>query len=219
MQIPTYHAYRYEPTPLGDDLSNQTAHQVSWTQDVPTTSLRFIRHFNLPKSARIIDIGGGDSNLVDYLLEEGFEQLTVLDISEAALNRAKARLGARAERVQWVVSNITDYAPTRPFDLWHDRAAFHFLTTADQISQYLTIARDGVQPDGYVTIGTFSENGPTMCSGLPIRQYSEQTLTTVLAQSFKKLTCVTEDHITPFQTAQNFLFCSFRRLGQNQLQG
>lgn len=186
--------------------------QVSWTQTVPTTSLGFIRQFSLPKSARIIDIGGGDSTLVDYLLDAGYEQLTVLDISKAALNRAKNRLGHRAELVQWIVSDITDYAPTQPFDLWHDRAAFHFLTTPDQISRYLTIARDGVQPDGYVTIGTFSENGPDKCSGLPIRQYSEQTLSTVLAQNFKKLTCVTEDHITPFQTIQNFLFCSFQRL-------
>ncbi|RYC66473.1 class I SAM-dependent methyltransferase [Spirosoma sordidisoli] len=191
------------------------ADQVSWTQAIPAMSLDFIRQARLPRSARIIDIGGGDSKLVDFLLDEGYQYISVLDISEAALNRAKQRLGERADRVEWIVSDITAYAPVQPFDFWHDRAAFHFLTTPEQISQYLTKARIGVSLNGYVMIGTFSENGPKKCSGLPIRRYSEQNLTDELARGFRKLRCITEDHITPFQTSQNFLFCSFQRVHQN----
>jgi len=191
------------------------ADQVSWTQTVPATSLAFIQQARLPKSARIIDIGGGDSYLVDFLLDEGYEHISVLDISETALNRAKERLGRRGDGVEWIVSDILTYTPTQPVDFWHDRAAFHFLTTAEQISQYMKTVRVGVSYNGYVTIGTFSENGPEKCSGLPVRRYNEQTLTDELTRGFRKLRCLTEDHVTPFQTNQNFLFCSFQRLEQN----
>lgn len=190
------------------------ADQVSWTQTVPATSLAFIQQARLPKSARIIDIGGGDSHLVDFLLDEGYEHISVLDISETALNRAKERLGNRGDRVEWIVSDILAYTPNQPVDFWHDRAAFHFLTTAGQISQYMKTVRVGVSHNGYVTIGTFSENGPEKCSGLPVRRYNEQTLTDELALGFRKLRCLTEDHVTPFLTNQNFLFCSFQRLEQ-----
>ncbi len=188
--------------------------QVSWAQTVPATSLAFIQQARLPKSARIIDIGGGDSKLVDFLLDEGYEHISVLDISETALTRAKQRLGERAVRVEWIVSDITEFEPVQPYDFWHDRAAFHFLTTTEHISKYLITARAGTVPSGFVTIGTFSETGPATCSGLPIRRYSEQALTDELARGFRKLRCITEDHITPFQTSQNFLFCSFQRLGK-----
>lgn len=182
--------------------------QVSWTQEVPKTSLDFIRSFGLPKSAKIIDIGGGDSKLVDYLLSEGYENITVLDISAKALERAKQRLGDKAKHVNWIVSDITEFAPTTRYDIWHDRATFHFLTTREQIAKYLNIAKRHV--NGYMTIGTFSTNGPTKCSGLEIKQYDEQALTAELATGFEKLTCMTEDHTTPFNTTQNFLFCSFK---------
>ena len=191
------------------------ADEVSWTQKIPATSLDFIRQARLPKSARIIDIGGGDSNLVDFLLDESYQPISVLDISETALNRAKQRLGEQADRVEWIVSDITACAPVQPVDFWHDRAAFHFLTTSDQISRYMTAVRVGVTPNGYLTIGTFSENGPETGSGLPIRRYREQTLTDELARGFRKLRCLTEDPITPIQTSQNFLFCSFQRVHQN----
>lgn len=183
--------------------------EVSWTQDIPKTSLDFIHFFGIAKTAKIIDIGGGDSKLVDYLLDAGFENITVLDISEKALEKAKERLGDKAQKVDWVVSDITEFEPNTSFDLWHDRATFHFLTTADQIEKYLAIARNSVS--GFMTIGTFSNNGPTKCSGLDIKQYSEQTLTTALENGFEKLRCITEDHTTPFGTTQNFLFCSFKR--------
>lgn len=183
--------------------------QVSWTQEVPKTSLDFIHSFGMDKTARIIDIGGGDSKLVDYLLDNGYENVTVLDISAKALDRARNRLGDRAEKVNWVISDITEFKPEATFDIWHDRATFHFLTTKEQVSKYLDIARQGV--NGYMTIGTFSTNGPTKCSGLDIQQYDEQTLTAELKNGFDKLKCITEDHTTPFNTTQNFLFCSFKR--------
>ena len=183
--------------------------ELSWTQSVPTTSLDFIHSFHLPKSANIIDVGGGDSNLVDYLIEEGFEKITVLDISDAALERARIRLGEKANKVTWVTSDITEFKPTITYDIWHDRATFHFLTTTDQVFRYLDTARKAIT--GYLTIGTFSENGPKKCSGLEIKQYSEGQLQHQLAKGFAKIRCLTEDHITPFKTIQNFLFCSFKR--------
>lgn len=183
--------------------------QVSWTQDVPKTSLDFIHSFDLKKTAKIIDVGGGDSNLVDYLLNEGFENITVLDISAEALEKSKRRLNGKAQKVNWIVSDITEFKPDTTFDVWHDRAAFHFLTTSEQVEKYMDTARSSVS--GFLTIGTFSNNGPEKCSGLNIKQYSEETLTAELQKGFAKIRCITEDHITPFNTAQNFLFCSFKR--------
>lgn len=187
--------------------------EVSWTQEIPTTSLNFIHSFNLPKSAKIIDIGGGDSKLVDHLLNQGFENITVLDISAKALQKAQKRLGEKATKVNWVVSDVTEFEPKTTFDLWHDRATFHFLTTSAQIEKYMKTARNSV--NGFLTIGTFSENGPTKCSGLEIKQYNEENLTAELNKGFDKIRCVTEDHTTPFDTTQNFLFCSFKRQNNN----
>lgn len=183
--------------------------EVSWTQEVPETSMNFISSFKLPKTAKIIDIGGGDSKLVDFLIDEGYENITVLDISEKALERAKERLGPRADKVTWVVSDILDFVPEGQYDVWHDRAAFHFLTSPEQISTYLNIARAAVT--SRLVIGTFSKNGPLKCSGLPIKQYSEAELQETFALGFDKINCITEDHITPFGTKQNFLFCSFSK--------
>lgn len=183
--------------------------EVSWTQKIPATSLDFIHSFGLSKTAKIIDIGGGESKLVDCLLDEGYENITVLDISGNALDKAKKRLGDKAQKVNWIVTDITEFNPETSYDIWHDRATFHFLTTRDQISKYLDTARNHV--NGYMTIGTFSTEGPTKCSGLDIKQYDEQTLTTELENGFDKLKCITEDHTTPFDTVQKFLFCSFKR--------
>ena len=183
--------------------------EVSWTEDVPQTSLDFIHSFELPKTAKIIDIGGGDSKLVDFLLDEGYENITVLDISEASLKRAKNRLGNKGKKVTWVVSDITLFTPKTKFDIWHDRATFHFLTTEEQINKYLAIARKAVT--GYIILGTFSTTGPNKCSGLTIKQYSEDQLQKELSNGFNKIRCINKDHITPFKTKQNFLFCSFKR--------
>ncbi|MES2780755.1 MAG: class I SAM-dependent methyltransferase [Bacteroidota bacterium] len=191
--------------------STKQPNEVSWTQEVPKTSLDFIHAAHLDKQANIIDIGGGDSKLVDYLLDEGYENISVLDISEEALSRAKKRLGGKAAKVNWIVSDITEFNPSATYDFWHDRAAFHFLTTEPQIVKYLSTARQAVKENGVVTIGTFSDNGPKKCSGLDIKQYTEDALTAELENGFEKIKCITEDHTTPFDTTQNFLFCSFKR--------
>ena len=183
--------------------------QVSWTQETPKTSLKLINSFGLKKTAKIIDIGGGDSTLVDFLLDEGFENITVLDISAKSLEKAKNRLGAKANKVSWIVSDITEFEPKMTYDVWHDRATFHFLTTTEQIKKYLKTARKSV--NGFLIIGTFSQNGPEKCSGLEIKQYNEKELTSELKDGFDKIKCITEDHLTPFNTKQNFLFCSFKR--------
>ena len=190
--------------------TTKTPEQVSWTQERPTISLDLIAALNVPKTAKIIDIGGGDSNLVDFLLEEGFENITVLDISQKAIEKAKLRLGANANKVNWLVSDITQFVPTTHYDVWHDRAAFHFLTAQEQINSYVTIVNKFVS--NYVIIGTFSENGPKKCSGLDIKQYSKETLTATFQNEFEIVRCFTEDHRTPFDTTQNFIFCSFKRI-------
>lgn len=191
--------------------ATKQAHEVSWTQSIPQTSLDFIHSFDIRKTAKIIDIGGGDSHLVDFLLAEGYKDITVLDISENALSRTKERLGERAKNVKWVVSDITTFEPTMHYDVWHDRATFHFLTEENQIHYYQNLTAKAVK--GYLAIGTFSDNGPEKCSGLPIKQYNETALTTVLATNFDKIRCINEDHTTPFGTQQNFTFCSFKRMG------
>jgi len=187
----------------------KTPDQVSWTQDVPQPSLDFIESLNLEKNAKIIDVGGGDSKLVDHLLHYGFENVSVLDISAKALERAKERLGEKAEKVTWIVGDITEFEPTEMYDLWHDRATFHFLTEAEDIEKYRNMVQNHVR--GYLIIGTFSENGLKKCSGLEISQYTEEKLSSVIGEAFQKINCLTIDHKTPFDTYQNFLFCSFRK--------
>ncbi len=130
-------------------------HEVSWTQELPKTSLDFVHSFHLPKSASIIDIGGGDSKLVDCLLEEGYAHISVLDISEKAIEKAKLRLGEKANKVNWIVSDVTEFQPTESYDCWHDRATFHFLTGSDEVNSYLTTARKAILPGGGMIIGHF----------------------------------------------------------------
>ncbi len=196
----------------GQIYATKKSEEVSWTQQTPTTSLNFLHSFNLSKNASIIDIGGGDSRLVDCLLKEGFTNVSVLDISAHALQRAKDRLGEKASCVNWIEADITEFKPLRKYDVWHDRATFHFLTEGNQVAKYVAIASNFVNPNGYLTLGTFSEQGPAQCSGLSIRKYSEKTLNSALRKHFKKLHCILEDHLTPFHTVQNFLFCSFEKL-------
>ena len=185
--------------------------EVSWFQTYPRTSMEFVDLFNLSADARIIDIGGGDGNLVDALLEKGFTNITVLDICAHAIERAKARLGERASLVKWIVSDINEFEPTETYDFWHDRAAFHFLTTEALVRNYVETAQRAIRPGGYFVLGTFSKRGPKKCSGLDIRQYSRAAMNAVFSQYFRRIKCKEETHITPFQTAQNFLFCSFQR--------
>lgn len=187
----------------------KTPEEVSWTQKKPQTSLELIRSLGSDKSVKIIDIGGGDSNLADFLLEEGYENITVLDISEKALERAKRRLGKDAEKIQWIVADIIAFTPEETYDIWHDRAAFHFLTHSEDISKYVRIAEKAVSKN--LIVGTFSKNGPKKCSGLEISQYDEESMNSIFENSFEKTDCITEDHITPFSTVQNFIFCTFKK--------
>ena len=152
----------------------KTPEQVSWTQEIPETSLNFINSFQLSKEVKIIDIGGGDSHLVDFLLEQGYTNITVLDISKKALQRAKERLGKKANLITWIVSDVLDFIPDTSYDIWHDRAAFHFLTTKNQIDTYISLTQKFVSRN--LIIGAFSDNGPLKCSGLEIKQYAETTL-------------------------------------------
>lgn len=186
--------------------------EVSWFQPTPETSLDFFKQFNVPTTAKVIDIGGGDSFLVDHLLDKGYQDITVLDISEAAIERAKNRLGDKAEKVKWIVADAAKFKPTEQYDFWHDRAAFHFLTDEQEISSYLETAQKSIKPTGVLVIGTFSEQGPKKCSGIEIKQYSENSMTERLKNFFEKIRCITIDHKTPFDTIQNFVFCSFRKL-------
>lgn len=186
-------------------------HEVSWFQPRPETSLGIIEGMKLPASAKIMDVGGGDSLLVDHLLDLGYENITVLDISEAAITRAKKRLGARAHSVQWIVADAATFEPTTQYDLWHDRAAFHFLTQDAEIAHYLNTAHQGLAPNGHLVIGTFSDQGPTKCSGIDIKQYSEADMSAQLEGYFEKINCFTVDHTTPSGGVQNFLFCHFRK--------
>ncbi len=191
--------------------TTKSSDQVSWTQEIPSTSIGFVQGFNISKDAAIIDVGGGESRFVDYLLEECFKNITVLDISHAALRKTQARLGERASLVKWIVSDVRKFVSPQRFDVWHDRATFHFLTTKEDIEKYVELAGRSVNPGGFMAIATFSEKGPTQCSGLSIKQYSERELEQALTYYFRKIRCIAEDHLIPFQTTQNFLFCSFRR--------
>lgn len=194
-----------------DIYQKKPLNEVSWYQPTPVTSLDFFSRFNVPKDARVIDVGGGDSLLVDHLLDLGYRNISVLDISESAINRAKDRLGARASQVSWIVSDATAFKPAEPYDFWHDRAAFHFLTGEQEIDDYLDTAQQSIKPEGILVIGTFSEEGPKKCCGIEIRQYSETAMTEKLKSFFEKIRCITVDHKTPFNTIQNYIFCSFRR--------
>lgn len=204
-----------------EDMKNNKSHweqvyaskgpeDVSWTQTVPRTSLDFIVTPAPHKDARIIDIGGGDSRLVDFLLAEGYTDISVLDISEKALEKAQKRLGDKARKVTWIVSDITEFEPAETYDIWHDRATFHFLTHPEQQKKYIHIVKNAVKDR--LILGTFSDKGPEKCSGLDIRQYTEKDMEHCFRPAgFEKIKCITEDHTTPFGTVQNFLFCSFRK--------
>jgi SAM-dependent methyltransferase len=185
--------------------------EVSWFQPYPKTSMAFINLFELPLAANIIDIGGGDSHFVDTLLDKGYRNIWVLDISAKALEKAKKRLGDNADKIHWVVSDITQFVPPVTYDFWHDRAAFHFLTSDEAINKYVSIAEGGIKKKGFLVLGTFSENGPKKCSGLDISQYNEASMSARFEIGFDRVKCVSEDHTTPFNTVQNFLFCSFRK--------
>lgn len=192
-------------------FSTKTEKEVSWYQEYPKTSVDFITALQLPLDAKIIDIGGGDSYLMDALLDLGYTNLTLLDISAKAIERIKSRLGDKASKVTFIVSDILDFEPSERYDFWHDRACFHFLTQSDDVANYSKIVSQAVAHDGKLFIGTFSDEGPKKCSGLEITQYNMESLRLVFERDFELSGCFTEEHPTPFDTTQNFLFCGFNR--------
>ncbi len=184
---------------------------VSWFQEKPQTSIDLIEKHAKSKNDRIIDIGGGDSFLVEYLLDLGYRNITVLDISAAAIERAKVRMGERSSKVNWVVSNILDFKPSEKYAVWHDRAAFHFLNQADEVEKYVAIANNSIEQNGSLLIGTFSIEGPIKCSGIDIKQYSAESLEKTFSANFELQESFIVDHPTPSGSLQNFVFGEFKK--------
>lgn len=189
--------------------------EVSWFQREPAVSLEMIRRSAPDVTARIIDVGGGTSSLVDRLLMAGYVNVTVLDVSGAALSQARMRLGDIASHVAWIEADITSAAlPEAAFDVWHDRAVFHFLTNASDRAAYIDRVRHAVRPGGYVIVATFAEDGPTNCSGLPVVRYSLASLHEEFDGGFQLLDSVGERHVTPTGQTQSFLYCLCRLTGK-----
>ena len=191
-------------------FETKAQNEVSWYQPNPKTSVAFFVDNAIAKEAKIIEVGGGDSFLVDELLQLGYKNITVLDISENAILRLKERLGEKGKEVTFIVSDILNFKTTEKFDVWHDRARFHFLTNPEEVALYVQKAKEFTSENALLFMGTFSDKGPLKCSGLEIKQYSEERFENVFL-GFEKVKCFKEDHHTPFNTTQNFIFCEFKK--------
>lgn len=190
----------------------KSANAVSWFQEHAVSSLQLIEELAVDKQSAIIDIGAGASTLVDDLLATGYSNLTLLDISNAALEVAKKRIGMRSEKIRWFAADITEAElPADEYVIWHDRAVFHFLTEPNDRRSYVAALLRSVRPGGHVIIATFAEDGPEKCSGLPVMRYSAGSLQTELGDAFILKRQLKETHHTPFGTTQNFVFCCFER--------
>lgn len=185
---------------------------VSWYQQHSVRSLELIVSAAPRADAAIIDIGGGASTLVDDLIARGYSNLTVLDVAEAALTRVKDRLSVEASKVAWIATDITKWHPARTYDVWHDRAVFHFLVDPTQQSAYLAALKAGTHSDSAVVMATFALDGPETCSGLPVQRYSAETLANRLGHAFSLVSESRETHVTPWGSEQRFVYSAFRRL-------
>lgn len=185
--------------------------ELSWFQEHPETSVSLIGRAGFGQAARIVDVGGGASRLVDHLLDAGHGCVTVLDIADAAIAKARARLGDRAEKVAWVAADVTRWTPESPFDIWHDRAVFHFLTEAPDRKAYTAGMAAAVRPGGQAIVATFALDGPEKCSGLPVRRYDAEGLAAEFAPRFRVVESFSEGHVTPGGKVQRFLFCRMVR--------
>jgi trans-aconitate methyltransferase len=185
--------------------------QLSWTQRDPQPSLSLIEKFAQDNHASIVDIGGGASRLVDALLAHGFAAITVLDLSDAALQSAKVRLGAQAASVRWIAADATSWQPPQAFDIWHDRAAFHFLVEEADRAAYVDRLHAGVRSGGHAIIATFAPDGPEKCSGLPVQRYSPESLSKTIGSAFELVEHQDHRHVTPWGAAQSFQFSVLRR--------
>lgn len=186
--------------------------EVSWYEEAPELSLTLLHEAGLIPGMSVIDIGGGASRLVDALVDAGQAHVSVLDLSSAALGAAKARLADTAH-VQWVVSDVTAWTPEREYDLWHDRAAFHFLTTAVEQQAYVGVLARALKVGGKAVIGTFAMDGPEKCSGLPVTRHEPESLQAVLGEQFRLATTRRHEHTTPWGTVQKFQFSTFEKVG------
>ena len=186
--------------------------EVSWFQKNPEPSLEFIRRYARDRSASIIDIGGGASRLVDHLLSERFQNLSVLDIASEAMALARDRIGSQGKSIKWIVSDVTKWAPVDHYDIWHDRAVFHFLTEFDDQKIYIETLKRALKKGGYLIIGTFALDGPEKCSGLPVLRHDSHSLQILLGSDFKVIDSRKHDHQTPFQTIQHFQYSIFQHL-------
>lgn len=185
--------------------------KVSWYQSDPVASLSLIRASEAGPEAKIIDIGGGASTLAGHLLAEGFRDITVLDISAAAIEQARRSLGGDAGRIHWLVADIVSWQPQARYDLWHDRAVFHFLTSPQDRHAYVASLRDALRPGGTIILATFAPTGPARCSGLPVCRYSPEALAAELGNEFTLVQTMAEDHRTPSGAIQPFIYCRFVR--------
>jgi len=185
--------------------------EVSWFQDDPAPSLELIDLARPIPESRIVDIGGGASRLVDRLLARGFRHITVLDISAAALELAKARLGERAAEVQWIVADVTKWQVAQRFDVWHDRAAFHFLVDAADRAAYVASLKQALAPGGHAIIATFAKDGPEKCSGLPVQRHDAESLAREFGEGFVLIESRAHEHATPWHSNQRFQFSLFQR--------
>jgi SAM-dependent methyltransferase len=184
---------------------------VSWYRPHLETSLALIEKAAPERGDSIIDVGGGESTLVDDLLTRGYRNISVLDISQTAIDVTKKRLGPASDRVRWIIANITDAElPANAYDLWHDRAVFHFLTAREQRVAYVRQVAHAVKPGGHVLVSTFGPEGPTKCSGLEVVRYDEESLHAEFGVHFRLLDSIKELHNTPFGTKQQFLYCLCR---------
>lgn len=182
---------------------------VSWYQPVPQPSADLLKLAGAAPESGIIDVGGGASTLVDWLVGEGFADVTVLDLSDAALAAARSRLGEAASAVSWIAADATKWRPARLYDIWHDRAAFHFLTDPGDRAAYVDRLRKALRPGGHVIIGTFAPDGPQKCSGLPVERYDAAKLSAALGDGFRLVDSCRHDHVTPGGTVQHFHFGTF----------
>lgn len=193
--------------------STRPAEKLGWYEPQLQLSLRWIKELGLAMDARIIDVGGGVSTLVEDLLSKGYRDVTVLDISDTALSLVKGRLGDMANQVAWIEGDITSIdLPANDYDVWHDRAVFHFLTDPEQRQKYLNNLLNGLKPGGHLIIGTFAKEAPPMCSGLPVQRYSLAQLVSTIGEQFELQQHQKELHITPGGVEQMYLYCRFRRL-------
>ena len=189
--------------------------EVSWYQEKPETSLNLISETGIEKNAKIIDVGAGASKLADNLLALGFRNITALDVSLNALNESKKKLGDRANNVKWIVSDLREFETNERYDLWHDRAVLHFLTEEEDIRRYKELVRTYLKPKGYVIVSTFSVNGSKRCSGLDVRQYSEDSMKTLFT-GFEHIKSFEEEHLTPWGSSQIFIWGVFRKRGDEK---